>query len=334
MPSPLRNNRMNNSTMNPIVSVVMPAYNVAPYIGEALRSVFAQSFTDHEVIVVNDGSPDTRELEAALEPFLARIIYIKQENQGVSAARNQALHAARGEFVAFLDADDLWLPNYLEGQFRVVQEHSADLVCADAAQFGDSVTGTNRTYMEELMPTSAAVGEVTFLGLVSGAQTLVTSGVLARRKPIMEVGLFDEALRDSEDFDLWLRLARHGARMVYHREVLLQRRCHQDSLSGDDFNVLTRALRAYDRVERSPDLSPNEREEVSAIIRERRALLEFELGKLHLAAGDFAASRESFSRAHELNRNWKTRLALSLSNFAPGLMKAVYLRRLRTVYEK
>jgi glycosyltransferase involved in cell wall biosynthesis len=317
----------------PIISVVMPAYKVAPYIGEALESVLAQSFTDYEVIVVNDGSPDTPELEAGLERFGARIVYIKQENRGVSAARNQALRAARGQFVAFLDADDLWLPNYLREQFAFIQEHNADLVCADATQFGDSLV-TNRTYMEELMPTSAAAGEVTFLGLVSGAQALVTSGVLARRKPVIEVGLFDEALRDSEDFDLWLRLARHGARMLYHRVVLLQRRCHQDSLSGDVFNVLTRALRAYDRVECWHDLSAAEHEEVLAIIRERRTLLEFELGKLHLAAGDFAAARESFARANELKRSWKTRVALSFSSLAPRVMKAIYLRRLGNAYAK
>src|SRR5438105_3060242 len=232
----------------PIISILMPAYKVAPYIGEALASVFAQSFTDYEVIVVNDGSPDTQELEAALERFGTRIVYIKQENRGVSAARNQALRAARGQFVAFLDADDIWLPNFLREQFAFIQERNADLVCADASQFGDSLV-SNRTYMEELMAGSPPVGEVTFLGLVGGTQALVTSGVLARRKPIMEAGLFDEALRDSEDFDLWLRLARGGARMLYHRVVLLQRRCHQDSLSGDEFNILTRALRAYDRVE-------------------------------------------------------------------------------------
>lgn len=310
----------------PIISVVMPAYNCASYIGEALASVFAQSFTDYEVILVNDGSPDTQELESIVKGFGDSIVYIKQENQGVSAARNQALRVARGQFVAFLDADDRWLPNFLREQFALIQEQNADLVCADAFQFGEAVK-TSRTYMTELMLTPAAVGEVTFLGLVSGTQALVTSGVLARRKPIMEVGLFDEALRYAEDFDLWLRLARHGARLFYQRVVLLQRRCHEDSLSGDEFNMLTRALHTYDRIERWPDLSAAEREEVAVIIRERRTLVEFELGKLHLAAGDFAAARESFARANELNKSWKTQMALSLSNFAPGLMKAIYLRR-------
>ena len=103
----------------PIVSIVMPVYNAASYIGETLDSVFQQTFTDYEVIVINDGSPDTVKLEQALEPYIGRIRYIKQENLGAGAARNEGLRAAQGEFIAFLDADDLWLPNYLEEQLSL-----------------------------------------------------------------------------------------------------------------------------------------------------------------------------------------------------------------------
>jgi glycosyltransferase involved in cell wall biosynthesis len=101
------------------VSIIIPAYNIAPYIAETLDSVFAQTFTDYEVIVVNDGSPDTEEFERAMQPYLDRVIYLKQENGGASVARNAGLQTARGEFVAFLDGDDLWLPNYLEEQMKV-----------------------------------------------------------------------------------------------------------------------------------------------------------------------------------------------------------------------
>src|SRR4051794_40289118 len=98
---------------SPVVSVVIPAYNAAPYIQETLQSIFAQTFEQFEVIIVNDGSPDTAEFEVALAPFRSRVIYLKQENRGVSAARNCALSIARGEYVAFLDSDDIWEPNYL-----------------------------------------------------------------------------------------------------------------------------------------------------------------------------------------------------------------------------
>ena len=99
-----------NESATPRVSVIMPAYNVAAYIGETLESVFAQTYSDYEIIVVNDGSPDTPELERVLAPYSERIVYVTQENRGLSGARNTALKVARGEFIALLDSDDVWEP--------------------------------------------------------------------------------------------------------------------------------------------------------------------------------------------------------------------------------
>jgi len=306
----------------------MPAYNAAPYIGETLDSVFEQTFTDYEVIVVNDGSPDAVELERALEPYMCRIRYIKQKNLGAGAARNEGLRAAQGEFVAFLDADDLWLPNYLEEQLKFIRENDFDLVCADAMHFGDSPLA-GKTYMEAFMKTAPLVGEVSFLGLVSAEQSLITSGIVARRAPIIAVGLFDEGLRNSQDFDLWLRLVRHGGRLAYQRQLLLHYRCHENSLSGDEINRTTRQLRVYDKIESSFDLTPEERPAVLRAIAGRRALLEFELGKHYLEQGDFEKSRAAFSKAMSLRKNWKTVVAVLLSRWSPGFMRAIHLRRLR-----
>src|SRR5262245_50161993 len=113
-------------TPTPTVSVIVPAYNVAGYISETLDSVFAQTFGDLEVIVINDGSPDSQGLEIALAPYLDRIVYIKQPNKGAAAARNTGIEAARGEIVAFLDGDDVWLPNYLELQVRVLRNRDLE----------------------------------------------------------------------------------------------------------------------------------------------------------------------------------------------------------------
>jgi glycosyltransferase involved in cell wall biosynthesis len=99
----------------PAVSVVIPFYR-ARYLREALQSVQAQTFTDYEIIVVDDGSPDQAEVERCLLDGGARIRYLRQENQGPAAARNTALRAARGRFVAFLDSDDTWEPTYLQEQ--------------------------------------------------------------------------------------------------------------------------------------------------------------------------------------------------------------------------
>jgi glycosyltransferase involved in cell wall biosynthesis len=310
----------------PRVSVVIPAYNVSPYIGETLATVFAQSFTDFEVIIVNDGSPDTEEFEQAIQPYSARIVYLKQENRGASAARNTGVGAARGELIAFLDADDLWSPNYLEEQIKFIREYGCDLACADAMIFGVSADA-GRSYMDSLMESAPPQGRVTFLELVNAERSLITSGVVVRRELVLEVGLFDEALRNAQDFDLWLRLARHGARLAYQRKVLLSYRSRANSLSGDAINSHQRELRVFDKIEQSYEFTPAERLEVTDVIRRRRALLEYELGKLYLIPRDFARARESFANANSLQRSWKPGLALWLTRIAPGLFRSLYLRR-------
>ena len=317
----------------PIVSVIIPAYNVAPFIGETLTTVFAQTFNDYEVIVINDGSPDTEEFERALQPFIDRINYIKQGNRGAGAARNAGLRSARGEFIAFLDADDLWLSNYLEEQLKFIREHDCDLICADAIHFGNSPFA-GRSYTEVLMPTAPPTGTITFLGLVSAEQSLITSGVVARRQPIFDVGLFDENLRNSQDFDLWLRLVHGGAQLRYQRRVLLRYRSHESSLSGNEVNRITRQLLVLEKVETEFDLEPAARKEASRAIACRRAVLQFELGKIHLKQGEFDKAHESFANARSASTNWKTLVAFWTSNTCPRLIQAIYLRRIGKAHRK
>ncbi|MFS8084067.1 MAG: glycosyltransferase family 2 protein, partial [Acidobacteriota bacterium] len=309
----------------PKVSVIIPAYNVAPYIGETLESVFAQTFTDFEVIIVNDGSPDTCEFERVLEPFMKCIRYLKQDNRGASAARNAGLRAAQGEFVAFLDADDLWLPSYLEDQLAVLRQRNCDLVCADALIVGDS-PDAGRTYFEAVM-NSAPADDVTFLDLLSGERSLITSGVLARREQVLEVGLFDENLRNAQDLDLWLRLARRGTRIAYQPRTLLQYRSRLNSLTGDAINSHRRELLIFEKVEQSFGLTPEERAEVEPVIRNRRALVQYELGKLYLLPREFTHAREAFALSNSLRPGLKTKAALWFARLAPTLMRALYARR-------
>ena len=300
----------------------MPAYNVAPFIGETLESVFAQTFDDYEVIVVNDGSSDTEELERALEPYLNRIHYIKQENRGAGAARNEALRAARGGFIAFLDADDLWLPNYLHEQVSFLQRGNYDLVYADALLFGDSPLA-GRTFME----TAPSKGEVSFLSLISQRCNITTSGVVTRKKLIFDVGLFDEGLRNSQDFDLWLRLVRHGARASYQKKVLLKYRCRKEGLSGDEVNRIARQVRVYKKIQDSYRLTPEERTEVSRVMGKIKALHELELSKAYLSQGKFAEARVALNKANGHQRSWKLRGVSLFLLVAPQLLRRLHARR-------
>ena len=187
-----------DKTKPPLVSVIVPAYNVAEYIGDALNSVLAQTFTDHEIIVINDGSPDTEALEKVLAPYMSRIVYLKQENRGVSAARNTGIKAARGSLIAFLDGDDSWLPHYLEVQVpRIQADPTIDVLYPNVVMFGDSSEAG-----EEFMTICPSNGEVTFERLLL-QECNVSNCSIARRETILRAGLFDESLRSVEDFDLF-----------------------------------------------------------------------------------------------------------------------------------
>ncbi|HWS87148.1 MAG TPA: glycosyltransferase family 2 protein [Pyrinomonadaceae bacterium] len=312
-------------TRAPSVSVIIPAYMVAPYIAATLDSVLAQSFKDYEVIVVNDGSPDTAELERALAPYLERITYVRQENRGAGAARNNGLRRARGRYVAFLDGDDLWLPDFLSEMVALVEsEGGYDLVYADAMLFGDSpLAGTKYT------DTCPSVGAVTLESLLAERCHVITSGVLARREPIMEVGLFDESLKNSQDFDLWARLAkRPGARMTYSARVLLRHRKHRTSLSASSINSVGGGLlKVFDKISRRDDLTPGERQALEQTVALRSASVELERGKARLLDGDFTAAASSIAAANDYFRSRKLRLILFWLRVAPRLLQRLYKLR-------
>jgi teichuronic acid biosynthesis glycosyltransferase TuaG len=311
-----------NENASPAVSVIIAAYNASEYIGETLQSVFAQTFTNYEVIVVNDGSDDTAELTLALAPYRERIIYIEQENQGAAAARNAGLRAARGRYAAFLDSDDLWEEDYLKEQFEFIERTKCDLVYTDALLFGDpSVSG--RRYME-IAPSE---GEVTFRSLMRSECNVITSGVLARKETIFSAGLFDVGLRNSQDFDLWIKMLLGGARLSYQRKVLVRYRCREGSLSGDATNRVKRELRVYGKIREAYRLSAEERAEVERAIRRMERELSLIEAKAQLERGEFAKARESFKRADELRPSLKLKGARLLLRLWPGLLRSIHLRR-------
>ena len=306
------------------VSIIIPAYNAAEFIGETLASVAAQTFTSHEVIVINDGSPDTEELERVLEPYRDRIVYIKQENGGAGAARNAGLRAARGEFVAFLDADDAWLPNFLSEQVAFIKSGEGyDLVYANARLFGEGPKAHGT-----VMDRDRSEGPVTFESLIGERCIVNTSSVVARREPILEVGLFDESLRNSQDFDLWARLAkREGARMNYQNKVLARHRAHEGSLAWDGVKSVEGELKVLEKIGQRSDLSPSERATLARTVALRRASVAVDKGKRRLVEGEFDAAVESFEFANNYYHSWKLRFVLFWLRIAPRLLQRAYKAR-------
>jgi glycosyltransferase involved in cell wall biosynthesis len=187
----------------PVVSVILPAYNSAEYIAETIESVLNQSFADFELIVIDDGSTDGQADE--ILPFCERdqrVRYIYQTNKGVSSARNTGFNHSSGKFIAFLDADDIWLPNNLEAKMPKFDEEDVGLVHSDAGlidQNSKEITGKVMTGMEGNL-----------LDIILEWQSMVVPGpssILVRRKVLHTIGLFDTRLSTSADYDLFIRIA-------------------------------------------------------------------------------------------------------------------------------
>ena len=308
----------------PTVSVIIPAYKVAPFIRETLDSVFAQSFTDFEVIVINDDSPDTAELEEALKNYGSAIVYLKQPNKGAGAARNFGLRVARGEFVAFLDGDDVWLPEFLAEQLRLIRSGKGyELAYADSINFGEGVSeeATN-------MASNPSHGEVTFVKLLRGECNVATSTVLALREPIMRVGCFDERFKNSQDFDLWLRLAKDAkARMTYQRKVLVRRRIYPGSLASDPLRSFAGELAVLDSMQRRSDLTAEEKDALEDTLRKRHSTVEVLKGKQELSSGDFKKAAAFFTEANRYWHSKKLDMVLFCLRIAPRFLQRVYRMR-------
>jgi glycosyltransferase involved in cell wall biosynthesis len=189
----------------PKVSVVIPAYNAAHYVHRAVDSVLRQTFADFELLVVDDGSSD--DTLAVLARYGDRLRVLTQRNGGPAAARNHGLSEARGEYVAFLDADDHWLPEKLERQIQMMEQRPDVGFCSTATE----VVNVAGEYVGSwpCRPDAAPFPDILFTEgtVISGS----ASGVLARRQLISDLGGFDETLRGFEDPDLWIRLAAHTA---------------------------------------------------------------------------------------------------------------------------
>jgi GT2 family glycosyltransferase len=306
-----------------IVSVIIPVYLPVRYLAEAIDSALAQRWPHLEIIVVNDGSPESPAIERIVDERAGRpIVYLRQANRGPGAARNAGIRAATGEFLAFLDADDYWDPLFLPSQVAVlVADPDCDLVYCDARMVRDS-TARSQTFMD-LNPST---GDVSLRSLLLHQCTVLTSTVVARPGAIRAAGGFDETLWRGQDFDLWLRLAQCGSRMCYQRLALAYHREHGESLSGDHAMRHRRVLDVLARP-RWQSLPPAERAVIDARLGEHRAGLALACGKQHLAAGRFVETERELRNALAVRNSWKLRLALLMLKTAPRLLRAIARRR-------
>ena len=295
----------------PTVSVIIPAYNVADFIGETLDSVLAQKFTDFEIIVINDGSPDTDQLERALHQYWQNIVYIKQPSLGAGQARNTGIRHARGELIAFLDGDDIWKPDFLASQVAFLGR-GYDMVYCDANQFGMRSV-LRKTFMDE----APSAGDVTALSLLDYSCNVLTSATVTTKASLIAAGLFEDARTKAHDFHLWVRMAKTGAKIGYQRKQLLKYRVHLASLSGNSVNRVEREIDVFKRILNAVELTPEE----SAVVEHRLAALEADLhvefGKAHLLNEDFDAAYKEFAEANRHRRSTRLTAISWLARLAP-----------------
>lgn len=217
-----------------LVSVIIPVYNCARYLPQAIESVLDQTYQPLEIIVVDDGSTDKTAQIATR--FSEKIRYIYQENSGPSTARNTGIRSAKGEIITFLDADDLWSKNKLQLQLTYLAKNPSSEVIIGRTQFMQLILGDERHKFAEIGETRI------FLNLGSA---------IFRKSAFDQVGLFDETLRYSEDVD-WFNRARESAiSILMHQEVVLFYRQHEQNMTrnkvANELNVLKVLKRSLER---------------------------------------------------------------------------------------
>ena len=211
---------MNNSS--PAISVIIPTYNRAGCLGDAIDSVTAQTFRDYELIVVDDGSTDNSE---DLVKARDGIRYFRMtENAGVSKARNMGIKHARGKFICFLDSDDLWVEDKLERQINFMESDDEPAVC-----YTDEIWVRNGRRVNSGKRHRKFSGDI--LANCLALCIISPSSVMLRAEVFDAIGLFDETLPACEDYDLWLRLSARFPIQFIPRKLIVKTGGHADQLS-------------------------------------------------------------------------------------------------------
>ena len=199
--------------MTHLISVIIPVYNGKQFLSEAINSILQQNYNPLEIIVVDDGSTDgTVRLQNS---FGEQVRYVYQDNKGPAAARNTGLVVANGEFIAFLDSDDVWPPNKLNTQINyLLQNLNLEVIIGYTTSFDSEITNANKILLEKDSVISVQLGSALF-----------------RKSAFEKVGTFDEELKFSEDHDWFLRAREKEIEMLVLEDITLYHRRHYNNMT-------------------------------------------------------------------------------------------------------
>jgi glycosyltransferase involved in cell wall biosynthesis len=244
----------------PLVSVIIPTYNRESFIAECVESVLAQTFSNFELIVVDDGSTDRT--ETVVGGYSDKIRYLRQEQRGPAAARNSGIRNASGEWLSFLDSDDLWLPNKLEFEMEYVSKNPNMRICYSEEIWyrrGRRVNPAqkHRKYSgwiyRKMLP----------LCIVS------PSSVMIHRSVLEKVGLFDEELPACEDYDLWLRIGSRYPIALIPEALIIKRNGHEGQQSQKYWGMDRFRIKALANMLNSAELSEEDRIATQQVLQQK-----------------------------------------------------------------
>ena len=306
----------------PVVSVVMPAFNASRYISTAIDSALAQTFADLEVLVVDDGSTDdTAAIAANAAARDSRVRLLRQDNAGVSVARNAALRAARGQYIALLDSDDVWQTGFLEAQIALLESRpDIAVVTGNAFILGGPRDGQPARPFPDPRPHPTAAEMI-------ADETAVFIMTVFRRAVYETIGGFDETKATNEDYEFWIRAAHAGFRFLRNDTPLGQYRSHSASLSANQ-SRMTRGILVVLK-EHRPRVA--ERAEESTVLERQIARFETELlaseVRLALETGDYRSAARHLDALGARRPTPGLALARSLARWTPGLLGWLYRTR-------
>lgn len=296
----------------PLVSVVIPVFNCAQFIGVAIDSVLAQDYPQLEVIVVDDGSTDAT--RSVIDGFRDRVILLAQENRGCAAARNLGVAHAQGDYIAFLDADDAWWHGKLRYQIEGLQQSNLQMAYSRFIIWQPEADGTyaapERIFAVTDNPAlsdSALVTGDTYPELLIDS-IVWTSTVLIKKSALQQAGPFDETLALGEDYDLWLRLSQMLPMLGQAQPTALYRQ-HPASITrqvhavNHEYLVIQRALGRW-----GPGSQANA-PGMAARLQARLARSMFSHGYNHARAGSHAIAASSY-RGSMRHGGWRLKVAL------------------------
>jgi glycosyltransferase involved in cell wall biosynthesis len=305
------------------IAVIVPAYRVAAYLPEALDSLVAQSFSDWEAVVIDDGSPD--DVAAVVRPYLAdsRIRFLSTENRGVSAARNAAVAHSSAPLLALLDGDDRLRRDYLSSMVAAMDGDPEAVFATCNAQFFGSGSRVGRTVRD-----GRAKDRIGTLATVLDRSFNVYCGTTFRRAAFDRTGGFDPQMRGSEDLDFWVRLLLDGGHALYVDQVLADYRVRPRSASMDLLMMLEGAHRVYAKAQQALAGRPEARL-AEELARKTDDQIRFERAIQEILAGKADSGLRRLSEGLPAGTSAFWRLALPVWKLLPPLARPMLAHRQR-----